>query len=114
MEYLIYLVLGAVAGLVSGLFGLGGGAVIVPILLVVFYCPGLFTRYRNSYGYCHFPGDHCNNVDELNVYPLPESGGSLGVDQNDHPWDSNGIIARDLHFFINRSSIFTAVCSASF
>jgi uncharacterized membrane protein YfcA len=40
MEYLIYLVLGAVAGLVSGLFGLGGGAVIVPILLVSFTVQG--------------------------------------------------------------------------
>ena len=40
MEYLIYLVLGAVAGLVSGLFGLGGGALIVPILLVSFAVQG--------------------------------------------------------------------------
>jgi len=40
MEYLIYLILGAVAGLVSGLFGLGGGAVIVPILLVSFTVQG--------------------------------------------------------------------------
>ena len=40
MEYLIYLILGAVAGLVSGLFGLGGGALIVPILLVSFAVQG--------------------------------------------------------------------------
>ncbi|MBT3673134.1 MAG: sulfite exporter TauE/SafE family protein [Porticoccaceae bacterium] len=40
MEYLIYLALGAVAGLVSGLFGLGGGALIVPILLVSFVAQG--------------------------------------------------------------------------
>jgi len=41
MEYLIYLVLGAVAGLVSGLFGLGGGAIIVPILLATFAIQGV-------------------------------------------------------------------------
>ena len=31
MDYLLYLGLGAVAGLISGLFGLGGGVVIVHI-----------------------------------------------------------------------------------
>ena len=41
MEYLIYLLLGAAAGLVSGLFGLGGGAIIVPILLATFAMQGL-------------------------------------------------------------------------
>jgi uncharacterized membrane protein YfcA len=41
MEYLGYLALGSVAGLVSGLFGLGGGTVIVPILLLVFAAQGI-------------------------------------------------------------------------
>ncbi len=36
MEYIFYLSLGAVAGLISGLFGLGGGAVIVPLLIFSF------------------------------------------------------------------------------
>lgn len=36
MEWLLYLLLGAVAGALAGLFGVGGGAVIVPILLLVF------------------------------------------------------------------------------
>ena len=41
MEYLFYLALGAVAGLISGLFGLGGGAVIVPLLIVAFGIQGV-------------------------------------------------------------------------
>lgn len=36
MEWLLYLLLGAVAGVLAGLFGVGGGVVIVPILLLVF------------------------------------------------------------------------------
>jgi uncharacterized membrane protein YfcA len=36
MEYLLYLVGGAIAGLLSGLFGVGGGLIIVPILAVIF------------------------------------------------------------------------------
>ena len=41
MEYLGYLAVGSVAGLVSGLFGLGGGTVIVPTLLLVFAAQGV-------------------------------------------------------------------------
>jgi uncharacterized membrane protein YfcA len=41
MDYLLYLGLGAVAGLISGLFGLGGGVVIVPILILSFELQGI-------------------------------------------------------------------------
>ena len=41
MDYLLYLALGAVAGLISGLFGLGGGVVIVPILILAFGFQGM-------------------------------------------------------------------------
>ncbi|MCH1488290.1 MAG: sulfite exporter TauE/SafE family protein, partial [Pseudomonadales bacterium] len=36
MEWALYLLLGAVAGTLAGLFGVGGGVIIVPILLFVF------------------------------------------------------------------------------
>lgn len=39
--YLLYICLGAVAGLISGLFGLGGGVVIVPILIFSFTAQGM-------------------------------------------------------------------------
>lgn len=41
MEYLIYLCLGAVAGLASGLFGIGGGNIIVPILVILLSVRGI-------------------------------------------------------------------------
>ena len=41
MELLIYLVLGAAAGVISGLFGLGGGVIIVPILILAFGMQGV-------------------------------------------------------------------------
>ena len=34
--YLAYLILGAVAGFLAGLFGVGGGLVLVPVLLLMF------------------------------------------------------------------------------
>lgn len=36
MEFIIFLAIGAVAGFTAGLFGVGGGIIIVPILYVVF------------------------------------------------------------------------------
>lgn len=49
MEWLIFLVLGAFAGLLAGLFGVGGGAIIVPILIIVFdfleFVPSLAVHF---------------------------------------------------------------------
>ena len=36
MELIIYLAIGAIAGFAAGLFGVGGGLIIIPILYVVF------------------------------------------------------------------------------
>jgi len=41
MDYILYLGLGAVAGLLGGLFGMGGGAIIVPMLIFAFGMQGI-------------------------------------------------------------------------
>ncbi|MBB2496927.1 sulfite exporter TauE/SafE family protein [Aquipseudomonas ullengensis] len=40
MEFLLYLVLGAAAGVLAGLFGVGGGIIIVPVLVFSFTAQG--------------------------------------------------------------------------
>src|SRR5690554_494303 len=40
MEFVIYLVLGALAGVMAGLFGVGGGMIIVPVLVYSFALQG--------------------------------------------------------------------------
>lgn len=40
MEFVLYLVLGACAGVLAGLFGVGGGIIIVPVLVVSFTLQG--------------------------------------------------------------------------
>lgn len=41
MEFLLYLLLGAAAGVLAGLFGVGGGIVIVPVLVFSFTAQGV-------------------------------------------------------------------------
>lgn len=40
MEFLIYLLTGAIAGLTAGLLGIGGGLIIVPVLAILFAAQG--------------------------------------------------------------------------
>lgn len=44
MELLLYLVLGAAAGVLAGLFGVGGGLIIVPVLVFSFASQGMPTE----------------------------------------------------------------------
>ncbi|MCY1211574.1 Sulfite exporter TauE/SafE [compost metagenome] len=48
MEFVLYLVLGACAGVLAGLFGVGGGMIIVPVLVFSFtaqgFDPGILTH----------------------------------------------------------------------
>lgn len=41
MTFLVYLLVGSVAGLLAGLFGIGGGLVIVPVLVITFGLMGI-------------------------------------------------------------------------
>lgn len=41
MEYAIYLGIGVIAGVIAGLFGVGGGLLIVPVLVLVFSAQGM-------------------------------------------------------------------------
>ena len=41
MTFLVYLLVGSVAGLLAGLFGIGGGLVIVPVLIITFGLLGI-------------------------------------------------------------------------
>ena len=40
MLFVGYLVLGAFAGMLAGLFGIGGGLIIVPVLVLSFHAQG--------------------------------------------------------------------------
>ncbi|MBR9859105.1 MAG: TSUP family transporter, partial [Gammaproteobacteria bacterium] len=41
MTWLMYLALGAFAGTLAGLFGVGGGLIIVPVLIISFKLQGI-------------------------------------------------------------------------
>lgn len=43
MEFALYLLLGACAGVLAGLFGVGGGIIIVPVLVFSFTLQGFDT-----------------------------------------------------------------------
>lgn len=45
MEFVLYLGLGALAGVLAGLFGVGGGLVIVPVLVFSFTLHGFAPRF---------------------------------------------------------------------
>ncbi|HHX04917.1 MAG TPA: sulfite exporter TauE/SafE family protein, partial [Pseudomonas sp.] len=40
MEFALYMLLGAAAGVLAGLFGVGGGLIIVPVLVFSFSAQG--------------------------------------------------------------------------
>ncbi len=41
MIFVAYMVLGAIAGILAGLFGIGGGVIVVPALVLAFNLQGL-------------------------------------------------------------------------
>ena len=45
MEILIYIVIGLVVGILGGLFGIGGGVIIVPVLLFVLTYLGFESNF---------------------------------------------------------------------
>ncbi len=40
MIFVAYMVLGAIAGMLAGLFGIGGGIIVVPVLVLAFNLQG--------------------------------------------------------------------------
>ncbi|RMF83863.1 MAG: hypothetical protein D6739_06715, partial [Nitrospirae bacterium] len=52
MEWIVYLAAGAAAGLLAGLFGVGGGIVMVPLLDLLFRAQGFAaaTRFQCATG----------------------------------------------------------------
>ena len=55
---ILYCVLGALAGILAGLLGIGGGAVVVPMLVFTFKWQNLSPRYRHSSGDRNLAGEH--------------------------------------------------------
>ena len=56
---------GAVTGMLAGVFGVGGGAIIVPVLDELFRLQGVPEDVRHAARGRHVPGGHHPNVDPL-------------------------------------------------
>ena len=53
MEILIYISLGLIVGVLGGLFGIGGGVIVVPALLLVFTFLGYESDFLIPVSYTH-------------------------------------------------------------
>ena len=53
VEFLLYLLLGACAGVLAGLFGVGGGMIIVPVLVFSFTLQGFDPQVLTPVSYTH-------------------------------------------------------------
>jgi len=62
MEFLLYLLLGACAGVLAGLFGVGGGIIIVPVLVFSFTLQGFDASVLT-----HLAVDHRLPIERLRL-----------------------------------------------
>ena len=66
MDYiLLYLLMGCFSGFVAGLFGVGGGMVIVPVL--VFSFTATQPNHFDPFGYWHIIGNHYCYLDQCRM-----------------------------------------------
>ena len=75
MLFMGYLLLGAFAGMLAGLFGIGGGLIIVPVLVMTFHaqgvdCPQELSGDRRSH---RFPGEEVKKARWFPCYALTTS-----------------------------------------